>query len=264
LPVDVLLDTGASLAFGTARMGLELPLRTAPVSRGARGFSGSRGVLYPLELGERLAISLPSASVAQSVLTRVDYIAPASLHDAHVIAPPQALAPIGGAVRLDLARDELTICESLDACREGEGYHALAPGNCAEDPELVGIEVSVHGHALPMHLDTGAPTLLFRRYYDAAKLGEATQQIETGALSGIGGLAPDARLATGVFRFALGSGQPVSRDAALLWVVGAPGTAGPTRCFPAGSVGVDLLEGCQIVIGERPPLRGFVRCQAPP
>jgi hypothetical protein len=216
--------------------------------------------LYPLEAGEKLTVSIAPRGSPREIITPVEYLAPAALHGAHVIAPPQALAPIGGAVLLDFERDRLLVCESLESCRTGDGWHPLALRSCGEDPELVGIDVAINGHALPMHLDTGAPTLLFRRYFDAANLGETTRSTEPGTLSGIGGTAQHAVLASGNWHFTLAAHSAIKLDAYMMWVVGKGGDAGPTHCFPAGSLGTDLLQGCQLVLSERPPLRGYARC----
>lgn len=260
LPILVVLDTGASLAFGTAELGVALPLRTAPSSRGARSFSGERGSLYPIETGEELTLSVGAAGDPRRVTARVDYLAPATLYGSHVIAPPQALAPIGGATLLDLEHDRLLVCESATECRTGSGWQPLTRRPCPEDPELVGVDVSINGQALPLHLDTGAPTLLFRRYFDAAHLGEATRALEPGSLSGISGAASVAVLATGAYEFQLSAGLGTTLETSMLWVVGQAGEAGPTSCFPAGSIGTDLLKDCQILLDERPGATGAIRC----
>jgi hypothetical protein len=263
VPAVVVLDTGASLAFATARVGAEVPLRTGTTSRPARSFSGARGALYPLEPGESLRIALVPDSDARAVHVPVDHIAPATLHNADVIAPPQAFAPSGGAVALDFRGERLRVCETIAACRPGTGWERLAARPCAKDPELVTVDAAVNGHSLPLHLDTGAPTLLFRRHFEAAQLGQATRSLAPGTLTGFGGAAPVAEIATGRWRFAVSDGGRVELDAATLWVVGERGDAGPTRCFPAGSIGTDLLQQCELVLADGTPTTGFIRCRAP-
>ena len=256
--VQVLLDTGASLPFATAHGALRLSMRMGGAPAGARSFSGTRGTLYRLEEGDELSVSLLPRSDPRAVITGIYHLAPTTLHGAEIIAPPGQLAPIGGAVAIDLVRNRLRICETLETCRPGKGWRPLSASTCPGDPGVVGVDARINGKPAQLHLDLGAPTLVYRRFYEEA--GFEGVETQPGRLSGIAGEAPDAEIASGRWRFELGPSRGLGRQVGVLWVVGFEAQSEVVECFPAGSVGLDLFEGCEIALGEAAPRRGWVRC----
>lgn len=258
--VRVVLDTGASLPFGTAQAALRFPLGTAPTSRGAEGFAGGQGTLYPLDQGERLTLSLLAPESPRTVLVPVEYLAPTTLHDSDVIAPPEALAPIGGAVVLDFARHVFVVCESIAACRRGHGWRALSRRGCPESSATVPVTARIGGSTGRLRLDTGAASLVFHGFYARSHLATLAQSMQTGSLTGISRTSPRATLLRGDFQLEVGDRPGLMRRIDRLWLVGESGDLGPDACARDGSLGTDALHGCQLLLGERRPHRALLRC----
>lgn len=258
-PARIVLDTGASTVFGTAHAGTRFPLRTAPQTLRARSFRGESSALYPIDPDETVLLSLVRQKTPGAVETWVPYLAPATLYGADFIAPPRLLAPIGGAVLFDLRRNVFGLCETVGDCANGARFSDLAVETCPDVPELLGIRVSLEGHSARLLLDTGAPTLIFKDFYEREHLPYREQSRQAGNLTGIAGAAPDAALAFGAWSFRIEGSQSIDRTTNRLWVV-SPSQQGVSHCFPDGSVGLDLLEGCRLVLAEGKP-QGLLRCE---
>jgi hypothetical protein len=255
----IVLDTGASTVFGTANAGARFPLRTAPQTLRARSFHGESSALYPIDPRETLALSLVPRRASNAVETLVPYLAPATLYGADFIAPPRMLAPVGGAVRLDLRRNVFAVCETLRDCEHGAPFSELAVESCPDVPELLGVRISLEGHAARLLLDTGAPTLIFKEFYEREHLLYREQSRQAGNLTGMAGSAPDAALALGSWAFHFEGSPAIDRTTNRLWVV-IPSPQGVSHCFPDGSAGLDLIEGCELLLIEGKP-RVLLRCE---
>jgi hypothetical protein len=107
-------------------------------------------------------------------------------------------------------------------------------------------------------LDTGAPTMVSRALREDAAMVEDAEGLEPGSLVGASSRADGVR-ATGAWSFALGHPR-VERVIRHVWLMSRerPGFLG--RCFPDGSLGMDALDGCSLVIGDAPEPSVFVRC----
>jgi hypothetical protein len=259
---EVLLDTGLSLplltADGAGLLGSEVAQRLAVE---IHGFAGQKVTVVPLEESERLQLTLSATTGAGPIVTPVWHYVSDSLHGVHVIAPPTALAPVGGAVRLDLVRSRLVVCEMLEGCLDGTGWTRLAREACSTNPELVAIDAVVNTRPARFMLDTGGSTLLFSEFYAKARLSERETRRSSGQLIGAGDSTIEANRVAGQYKILLGVDQPVMRPAPHLWVARARKRAGPTACFPDGAIGLDLLRGCELVLSEATPRRGYLRCR---
>lgn len=259
----VLLDTGASIPLLTSDGARLLRPETADrlgVKVDMRGSDGHRVTVMPLSEDERLLLTLPGRTGAGPVYTPVWYAVADSLHDAHVIAPPTHLAPKGGAVRLDLRTSALVVCESLESCRPGKGWTRLARRACDKSPELVAVDAAVNDKPARLMLDTGGSTKLFAAFYAQAGLVSSEVARSAAALVGAGGVPADVIQVRGEYRLALGVDAPVRRHAPEMLVAQPRDRAGGVACFPDGALGLDALEGCEIVLTEATPRRGYLRC----
>jgi hypothetical protein len=188
----------------------------------------------------------------------VTHFGSASLHGADVIAPPQLLAPEGGAVRMDLARRRFVACESIAECAPGNGWQRLAERACPEEPDLIAVDATLNGHPGRFFLDTGGPTLSYRPFWRDNGFDAAATRAIDGELTGLAGPAGDARRLEGRWTLAFGAHR-ITRVLDGIWVVG-QAHASIGRCFPAGSIGTDALADCELVLADLTGEPGLLRC----
>jgi hypothetical protein len=260
----VLLDTGSSVPLATVdgqdRFALEVGIDPPLVSR---GFSGHPSKLFAVAADQSLDLSLDARSAPDGVLFTVRHLSPNRLYGADVIAPPQLLAPRGGAVSLGLADGRFAVCESVEECEGRESE--LVPSSvriCDDRPELVVVDVDLGGAKETMLLDTGAATLVFRDVFERARLQERVQSKRSGTLLGAGSATIGADVVTGDFAWRIGAGARVPRSPKSFWVVSVPEDRRPARCATAGSIGTDALEDCKVVIADGTPARAALTCKS--
>ena len=117
---------------------------------------------------------------------------------------------------------------------------------------------SIEGARVRLLLDTGGATLVSEAFFDAHALaGHATSTRES-ELIGSGGASVHARRLEGTWSVVLGTGTHVTLPAHELWIPSELGGATAT-CHLDGSIGVDVLDGCELVIADEAPLNAFLR-----
>ncbi|NRA32245.1 MAG: hypothetical protein HRU17_02790 [Polyangiaceae bacterium] len=262
--LTVLLDTGATLPLATTAAVERLRLgrdkaRAIPV----RSFAGALSSLDPLPANEVFLISTESFAEPGAVLTPVKYITPTAFEGVDVIVPPSALAPIGGAVRIDFRQDRFTICESIAACTKGTGWHLSAESKCYTDEQLVGIDARVgrlNGHFM---LDLGGVTLISQQAYEASGIMPSAAP-QKASLLGSDRKARDAHRLVGPFPALLGSRAGVKIQIPRFWLLDDPVTRQASTCFDSGSLGTEALANCELVLSQHLPRQGMLRCGTPP
>jgi hypothetical protein len=251
--IGVFLDTGTSLPLATRDAAARLQLiYDAEPAVYSRGFAGAKTGLFAVDESHGLEFSLEAPGLPHAVLNGVRLVAPDSLAGSDVVMSPKDLAPAGGAVKLDLKRSEFTVCETLDACLGDDEYTELARPSCPDMPELLGVPAVVNGQRLELLLDSGGSTLLFRDFAEQSGLGASAEVVRHGELVGSGDARAQAQLLRGHFQYVVGSESPLTLSRNQLWRVEPAEREGAVACYPAGSLGLDALTGCQLVLGDAP------------
>ena len=199
-----------------------------------------------------------------AVSSPIDLFIDDSIYGAHVVAPPQWLAPQHGAVRIDLEDFTFTRCESLDDClntgpTDSTDWTSLSNAPCSTSSQLLAVDVEIEGTKTRLLLDTGAPTLLFSALFEEQQWGRFATRESAGQLYGSAGQSLQASRHFGAWDIQLGSKHPIRRQLSSTWTMRLDeGT--PTHCESAGSLGIDALSECQLVVDDSSPVRGFLRC----
>jgi len=261
--LEVMLDTALSLPITTPRgerlFGLRPGLGEVVESR---AFSGTKTELLPADDAQRLTVSIASTSDPLRVPVPVRYLGVNEIADADAVLPPHLLAPEGGFVAIDPANQRLSTCETSAACMSGTGFTRISEdAACPKSPGLIVVAARIEGSAARLLLDTGGASWISRSYFDAHALSTRATAFQDGKLMGAGASVTDGRVAQGRFLFAFGRDASATRTAERLWVIAAPG--GPvTDCGLDGSIGLDVLGDCELVLGDGTPPSAFARCRA--
>jgi hypothetical protein len=258
--IRVLLDTGQSVAITTPDaeqvFGLRVGAGTAIVGR---GISGDPTELLPIRESQSLFLSIAPFDSPNSVATPVRHLGVDRLEGTQAVVPPQLLGPFGGAVRLDLARNLFATCETLASCRDGGEWVRVTGAPCKAYPDLVIVSAALSGTSARFLLDTGGVTLVAAKFFDALRL-EKDATVGAGSLVVSGGKSLASRVATGAFPLELGADRSAKRIARTLWVPTELGGA-TARCNLDGAIGVDVLNGCELVLTATTPSEAFVKCE---
>jgi hypothetical protein len=258
--VTLLLDTGLTVAIATpdGERALDLHVGSGPTIA-SHGVSGHVSDLPSTGDTERALVSVAPWTSPLHVGTPLGHLGPDRLDGAHAILPPHLLGPRGGAVRLDFRRSRFATCETVRAC-QGEGEWApLGEASCHDYPDVLVVPATLAGAPVRLLLDTGGSTLVSRRFADAHDLAPQTTGNADGHIIGSGGGTLAAKMLEGAFAFGLGPGARLTRTARSLWVPEALGGA-PADCGLDGTLGIDVLAGCALVIADGSPLRASIQC----
>jgi hypothetical protein len=256
--VDALLDTAISLSIttpsGERRFGVE-PGDGAPVP--GRGFAGAEALLFPISATRPFDVSVGDAADPRHVDLRIGYLGVDAVAGADVIVPPHWLGPLGGAVSLDLARVQFATCDSLEACLASGGFSRVSDSACAAIPELTVVHIRIDGSDARLLLDTGGSTWLFKKYFDAQDLAGKATALRPGSLVGTSSQGMPGTLVQGHWTLAFGSS---THSLASLWVIAPTGGAAYT-CSLDGSIGIDALDGCTLVLADGAAATAYLRCE---
>jgi hypothetical protein len=107
-------------------------------------------------------------------------------------------------------------------------------------------------------LDTGAATFVTEEAFERSGFRSRVLRLQEGWLEGLGGRA-HGQFAEGAFAIALGGERNPARSLAGLWVLDAPAAGPVSRCGLDGSLGIDALAGCEVLLQEG-AAGGSVRC----
>jgi hypothetical protein len=255
LRARVALDTGTSVPVltdaGLARLGL------TPVSQSSRTVSSFTGAAIPaFPLSGMLVLDPNPAEGGVGMPARLHV--EGDLYAVDALASPLDLAPQGGAVRLELAERQLVRCESVQRCLPGQGWSTLDTVGCRDAPGLFGVRTRLGGVERTLMVDTAGLTALEPDAGTTAGFKQTGELLERGSLEGPLHSVPGVR-ATGTYRLSLGWPE-VTLELRKLWMPDTPRQGALGRCFPDGSLGLDALGGCALVLEDAFLPRAFLRC----
>ncbi|MFC1641705.1 hypothetical protein ACFL5O_03305 [Myxococcota bacterium] len=254
--VRVGLDTGSSnpvlTSAGLTRFGVRRPTDSP---RSVSSFNGEAVPAFPVPNKTILDPDVGTGGVGTPVWMHVE----GDLYGVDVVASPLDLTPQGGAIRLDLARSELVRCESLASCLASQHpWSWLEAVSCPDTDGLLGVRASLGGVRRTLMLDTGGLTLFTGDAGTSQVLKQRARHLEPGTLVGASHAVSAVR-ATGAWTLALGR-PAIQRTLTQVWIPDAPREGAIARCFPDGSLGLDALGDCALVLEDAPKPRALLRC----
>lgn len=262
-PVSLLLDTGLSVVLATSDGEKNLGIhRGAGEPLASSSFSGSRTELAPADESTPVVVSAARLADPARVATRVEYVATDALEGADVVLPPWMLGPRGGAVRLDLDKLQFRACDALADCSDPGAPRISESTPCRDYPDLIVVTALVNGNAARLLLDTGGSTWFDRGFF-WAYLATRSRALRPGDLYGSGHDTVHAKVAEGPWSFVFGDERGARTTASQIWVVDPTGGA-VSSCGLDGAVGLDVFEGCTLVIADGSPPAVHASCPPKP
>ena len=255
----VLLDSGASTPLltrlGAQQLGVSLEASNAV---NTVTFAGRKSRLIPLRTP-----ALFDADVDHlGVMTPVRLLIDDDPFEVGGIIAPHLLAPLGGAVRIDLPNGLLHRCETLRACVPGRGWIAVDTVPCAKVPGLIGFHAMVAGHPSRIMFDSGSPTAISDTLESTARLRRTAKQVLNGKLVGAHSTSESGTKYVGDWPLTLRGTLDGSLNIRLrsTWVVARHPESPLSRCYPGGSLGLDTLDHCELAQSDDPKESIYLRC----